>query len=104
MSENKRHAYEPPARLLERTQDDPGMRRPLSTVAGAALVLLRVVAGVFWFAALIIQLPDLVGSSEITLDDASQGQATSVAITVAAVVGGTVLLVEALLAFLIYRG
>lgn len=41
----KRPAYEPPQRLLAPTPYDPGMARPLTTVAGAALVLARAVLG-----------------------------------------------------------
>lgn len=104
MTERKRPAYEPAARLLERTRYDPDMRRPLATVAGAALVLLRVVAGMFWLGAVVLQVPDLVATSQITLDAASDAQAASLGITVVLVVGGVGLLVEALLAFLIYRG
>jgi hypothetical protein len=44
----KRPAYEPAARLLQPTRYNPGMRRPISTMAGSALVALRVVAGVIW--------------------------------------------------------
>jgi hypothetical protein len=44
----RRPAYEPAARLLAPTQYDPRMKRPVSTAAGAALVMLRVIAGVLW--------------------------------------------------------
>jgi hypothetical protein len=44
----RRPAYEPAARLLAPTQYDPQMKRPGSTVAGAGLVMLRVIAGVLW--------------------------------------------------------
>ena len=43
---DKRPAFEPAARLLKPTAYDPAMQRPTSTVAGAVLVLLRVVVGV----------------------------------------------------------
>ena len=43
---HKRPAFEPPGRLLKPTGYHPDMRRPLTVVAGAALVLLRVIAGV----------------------------------------------------------
>ena len=41
----KRPAYEPVARLLQPTGYNPAMRRPITTVAGVALVLLRVLVG-----------------------------------------------------------
>lgn len=41
----KRAAYEPGGALLEPTRYNPGMRRPVTTVTGAALVLLRAALG-----------------------------------------------------------
>lgn len=43
---NKRPAYEPAARLLQPTGYNPDMKRPASTTAGVALVMLRVLAGI----------------------------------------------------------
>ena len=43
---HKRPAYEPAKRLLKPPRFDPEMKRPISTVAGVLLILLRVIAGV----------------------------------------------------------
>jgi hypothetical protein len=106
VSENKRPAYEPATRLLERTHHDPNMPRPLSTVAGAAIVLLRVVAGVVWLAALAVEWPHLVETGEVQLEDAVMVGPDTVSggLLLVLVIGGIGLAIEALLAVLIYRG
>lgn len=50
----KRAAFEP---LAAPVPVDPAMRRPVATVAGAVLVLLRAVAGVLWGATVVFGLP-----------------------------------------------
>lgn len=50
----KRPAFEPP---LDPTTADPAMRRPVSTVAGSVLVLLRAVAGALWAVSVAFSLP-----------------------------------------------
>ena len=105
MTENKRPAYEPARRLLERPGFDPEMRRPLSIVAGAGIVLLRVIAGVFWLAALAVEWPSLVDSADIELEGVMVGPDTvSGSLAIVLIIGGLGLAVEALLAVLIYRG
>jgi len=105
VTENKRPAYEPAARLLERTHYDPHMHRPVATMAGSALVLLRVVAGVFHLIALALQWPELVDASDTVVDGESLGPAaTSLGLVLVFVIGIVALAVEALLALLIYRG
>src|SRR5690606_15404334 len=54
----KRPAFEIPAELAKPPVVDVRMRRPVATAAGAALVLLRVLAGVVWLVSLALQWPD----------------------------------------------
>ena len=89
MIDSKRPAYEPAARLFERPRYDPDMRRPPSTVAGAAIVLLRVIAGVVWLAALALQWPELLKDSDVVIDGASVGpEGTSVGLVIVFVIFG----------------
>lgn len=101
----KRAAYEPAARLLTPLAHDPAMRRPASIVAGTALVLLRVVAGVVVLTALAAGWGDLVSGADAVLGGlapgASYGQA---ALWFVLAAGGTVLIIEAVVAVFVYRG
>jgi hypothetical protein len=102
---NKRAAYEPAARLLRPAGHDPDMPRPISTVAGVVLVLLRVLAGVVVIIGIVAGWDDLVHSADVAIDglDATP-EATQAALWIIVVVGGLFLAVDAVLAFLIYRG
>ncbi|KRA25536.1 hypothetical protein ASD65_14745 [Microbacterium sp. Root61] len=106
MSEpQKRPAFEPPTRLMKPMAYDPAMRRPISTVAGAVLVLLRVLAGAVW----LIELAAHWGSYAAEIDGALEGVEFSPGFvdgTLAVFVGISilVLLVDASLAVLIIRG
>ena len=81
------------------------MRRPLSIVAGAAIVLLRVIAGVVWLAALAVEWPNLVSTDDIELEGVMVGpDVVSGTLIVVVVIGALGLAIEALLAVLIYRG
>ena len=101
----KRVAYEPALDLVKPLGHDPNMKRPISTVAGAMLVFLRVIAGVVWVASVVaersswdVEFADLIGT-----DQAAQDAITLLAV-VFVVIGGLVLLVEALLGVFVLRG
>lgn len=101
----KRPAFEPAARLLKPTVYDPDMRRPMSTVAAAALVLLRVVAGIVVLAALAAGWDALLADPDVVLEgveDSPDGR--HAALWVILVIGGVVLLADLLLAVFIYLG
>jgi len=101
----KRPAFEPAARLLTPTGYDPGMRRPVSTIAGVALVLLRVVAGVVVLAGLAATW-DALGSDPGSvlegLDPTPEGWRAVLWAVLG--FGGAVLLIDLLLAVSVYRG
>lgn len=101
----KRPAYEPAERLLARPSYDPGMARPTTTVAGAALVLLRVVAGVLLTVEIADRWVRTGGDADVTVDGIALdpeivrfGLGAIVAVSVIA------LLIEAVMAVLIYFG
>jgi hypothetical protein len=106
----KRPAFEPPAALIEPVHPDPAMRRPASTVAGAALVLLRALAGAVWVVAVAFGWPEWLravsgvfgGDASDTgdLSGAIEGAGLAVFVGAAAVV----LAAEALLGILILGG
>lgn len=98
---DKRPAYEPAARLLTPTGYDPRMPRPTSTVAGAVLVLLGVVAQAVVYAGLAAGWPGIVADAAGIEVGSAVAQA---ALWVVLGVGGAVLAVEVVFAVLIYRG
>lgn len=102
---DKRPAYEPAVKLLAPTRYDPGMKRPLATTVGAALVLLRVSAGIVWLSSLALQWPEIIKEADVAIDGIAIDPTTS-GVTLALLLGGgaLVLAVEALLAVLIFRG
>ncbi|MFG6402950.1 hypothetical protein [Microbacterium sp. P04] len=106
----KRPAFEPPGELVAPVAGDASMQRPISTVAGAALVLLRVAAGIVWMLSVAFGWGDEVSrwaaqmanaSDDPTAADASF---TGVALIVFLTVMSFVLLVEAVFGVLILRG
>jgi hypothetical protein len=100
----KRAAFEPPAALALPVSPPAGMPRPIATTAGAGLVVLRVLAGVVWLISLALEWGDLVSEA---VDDAGVQLANDqldAALAVVLVFGGVVLLVELVLAVLIYLG
>lgn len=107
---HKRPAFESPAALVGRVEADPGMRRPASTVAGAALVILRAIAGAIWVVAVAFGWPDwLRAVSAVFSGDAStsselDGLIGGVGTWVFVGVAGAVLVGEALLGVLILGG
>lgn len=101
----KRPAFESPVRLARPPVFDPAMTRPISTVAGAALVLLRVAAGVVWLVSLGIQWPSLVHEADAELDGvALTPEQVGMGFAAVAVIVGIVLLADVALAVLILRG
>jgi hypothetical protein len=101
----KRPAFESPARLARPLPYDPAMKRPMSTVAGAALVLLRVAAGVVWLLSLSVQWPTVVREVDADIDGVSlTPDQLGVGFAAVAIVMGIFLLGDAVLALLILRG
>jgi hypothetical protein len=101
----KRPAFESPTRLARRLPYDPAMKRPMSTVAGAALVLLRVAAGVVWLLSLSVQWPTLVRQVDADIDGVSlTPDQLGVGFVAVAIGMGLFLLGDAVLALLILRG
>ncbi|WP_137846423.1 hypothetical protein [Microbacterium sp. 2FI] len=102
---NKRPAFEPAARLLKPVAYDPEMRRPISTVAGVVLVLLRVVAGVLVLVGIAAGWSDMLADPDTVLegfDPTAEGEQAALWFVLAT--GATVLLIDLLLAVLTYRG
>lgn len=101
----KRPAFEPAARLLAPTGFAPDMPRPASTVAGAALVLLRVLAGVAVLVGIATGWDALLSDPDSVLDGfdpSPEGSQAALWFVLAA--GGTVLLVDLLLAIFVFLG
>ena len=102
---SKRSAYEPAARLLKPTGYDPDMPRPTATVAGAVLVLLRVIAGIFVLVGLAAGWNDLMTDSDVVLEGVDpSSDVARLGLWIVLAVGSVVLLADLLLAVLIYRG
>jgi len=101
----KRPAFEPASELLRATTFDPDMKRPLSTVAGAFLVFLRVLTGVVWIAAIAFDFPSVVRDIDVSFDDVvTTPQLAEATLIVVLSVVGAFLLLDAILALLILRG
>jgi hypothetical protein len=102
---HKRAAFEPGARLLTPTRYNPEMPRPAATVAGAALVLLRVVAGIVVLASIAAGWDDLVNDPNSVLDGfdpSPEGAQAALWFVLAA--GGTILLIDLLLGVFVFLG
>lgn len=97
----KRAAFEPAERLLRPTGYNPTMKRPTSTVAGAALVLLRVVAGVFLMAEIALNGAEIAPE---TLSGLGSPAAVSAAIAGILALIGAVLIADVIFAVLILKG
>ncbi|WP_425546214.1 LssY C-terminal domain-containing protein [Agromyces tropicus] len=105
-SVEKRIAFEPPLRLAEAQPVPTRMPRPGATAFGAGVVVLRVLAGIVWLAALAIQW-DQVLQADFDVDaDASlqSEQVSQLALVVVLVVMGVILAVQAVLAVRIWFG
>jgi hypothetical protein len=105
---DKRPAFEPPAALAAPVAGPAAMRRPIATTVGAALVLLRVLAGVIWLGALSLQWDDVFTEAVDEVGDPITGDAfaaTSQAVyVVTAVLIGIVLLLDLVLGVLTWLG
>jgi hypothetical protein len=100
----KRAAFEPPARLAEREPLRRRMRRPAAIVFGTVLVVLRVIAGAVWLAALALNWSAVEREFDVRLGGASEAAASDVALTVVLFIGGTVLALDLVFAVLIWFG
>nr|WP_243847361.1 hypothetical protein [Microbacterium ulmi] len=90
---------------MKPTGYDPAMRRPVTIVVGAALVLLRVAAGVAWIADVGAHWSGYAGDVAVRVGDLSLSpDAVRSSFVVFAALSGLVLLVESALAILILRG
>ena len=102
---NKRPAFEPPGRLLKPTGYHPDMRRPPTIVAGAALVLLRVLAGVAVLTGIAVGWDAILADPDSVLEGFDPSPAGSqAALWFVLAAGGTVLLIDLLLAVFVFRG
>lgn len=100
----KRTAFEPPARLAEHEPLQRRMRRPAATAFGSALVLLRVIAGVVWLAAVALDWSAVEREFDVRLGGASEAAASDAARTIVLLIGGIVLAIDLVLAVLIWFG
>lgn len=102
---HKRPAFEPPGRLLKPTGYRPDMPRPATIVAGAALVLLRVLAGVAVLTGIAVGWDAIVADPDSVLEGFDPSPAGSqAALWFVLAAGGTVLLIDLMLAFFVFRG
>jgi hypothetical protein len=105
MTVEKRPAFEPPTALATPVSPRPDMRRPVATVFGVLLVVLRVIAGVVWLVSLALQWDTLLSNDlQIEIDDATEAQASDLVLNFILVVGGVVLAIDLALAVLVYFG
>ncbi|MET0672712.1 MAG: hypothetical protein ABWY37_04400 [Microbacterium pygmaeum] len=101
----KRPAYEPAARLLRPTGYDPDMARPITTVAGAVLILLRVLAGILVLVALASGWDSLALDLELGADGSQlTPEIRQFTLVVVLIIGAIVLLADLLLAVFTLRG
>ncbi|WP_353829286.1 LssY C-terminal domain-containing protein [Agromyces sp. SYSU T0242] len=100
----KRSAFESPLRLAERQPEPERLSRPSATAFGAIVVVLRVVAGIVWLAALSLQWNEFL-TDEVGLEaDSATPDESQLALVVVLVGGGLVLLVQLVLAVRIWYG
>ncbi len=102
----KRPAFESPGDLVRPVGYDPDMPRPAAISAGAGLVMLRVIAGLLWLAALALNWGDIAHSIEIDLGDDVKltDDVKTIGLVLILGIGGVATLLEGVLAVLIYRG
>lgn len=103
----KRAAFEPP---LDPTTADPAMRRPISTVTGSVLVLLRALAGALWAASVAFDLPTwlraIAGAASGNADESLDLTVGDLGVGTAVFLGvlGAVFLVQVVFGILILFG
>ncbi len=101
----KRAAFEPPSRLVEREPPLERVRRPAATAFGTLLVLLDVIAGIVWLVSLALQWDDIVEKElDFVLDVRPEATASDLGLTAVLIVGGTILAIQLALAVLIWFG
>lgn len=100
----KRPAFEPASELAQAGPRDPRMRRPVPTTMGAALVLLRVLAGIAWLIALAAQWNDVIAEQLVDVSIDPDDPAVGAALWFILAFGGVVLLFDFVMAVLIYLG
>ena len=103
----KRPAYEPVERLLRRPDGDPDMRRPMSTVTGGVMVLLRAAAGLLLLGAVALAWPAIIADPDVVLvlDGVdSFDLAQQLALWVVLAVGGFVVVFDLVCAIFVLRG
>jgi hypothetical protein len=101
----KRPAYEPTRRVLLRpTGYHPDMKRPLTTVAGAVLVFLRVLVGILWLGELALKWDLVATQTAVNVEGLSFAEARGIGLAVVVGIVGLALLIDAVLGILILRG
>lgn len=101
----KRPAYEPVERLLKPTGYDPGMKRPITIIAGVVLVGLRVLAGIGVIVDVGVNWSHLIDDATVETDGVTWSpEALRDSFVVFAAIIGAALLVDAVMALLVYRG
>jgi hypothetical protein len=101
----KRAAFESPARLARPLAYDPAMPRPAATVAGAVLVLLRVLSGVLWLVTVTLDWRSIANEVQADIDGvALTAEEIAWGLGFFWVALGLVLLIEVVLVVLILRG
>lgn len=101
----KRPAFEPVERLLTPTGYDPAMARPSTITAGVVLVLLRVVAGVIVVGETGLNWSALIKDASVETDGVTWSpEMLRDSFLVFALIAGAALLIDAVVALLVYRG
>lgn len=101
----KRPAYEPAVDLLQRQRYDPDMPRPGTIVAGAVLVLLRVLAGVITMLIVALDAPQWSQDLGLVVDGSEVVPgATGALLALLGSVLGVFLLADLVFAVFILRG
>ncbi|MFB7894371.1 hypothetical protein ACFC1I_19370 [Microbacterium sp. NPDC056044] len=102
---HKRPAFEPPGRLLRPPRVDPEMKRPISTVAGVLLIVLRVIAGIVVLVSIATGWDEILSDPDSVLegfDPTPEGRQAALWLVIGT--GATVLLIDLALAFFVFRG
>jgi hypothetical protein len=100
----KRPAFEPVSELAQAGPRRPRMQRPIPTIMGAALVLLRVLAGFVWLAAVAAQWNELIAEQYDELRIEPGDPESDAALAFVLVFGAIVLVIDLVLAVLIFLG
>jgi hypothetical protein len=102
---DKRPAYEPAAELLKPVEYDPAMERPITTVAGALLVFLRVVSGLIVLLSIVLDWRKSLAEVDLDISGVKTTPEMSQAVLIGIVIFLAVVLVaDAALALFILTG